>query len=80
MEPIAVDPDFYSIATGFSTDPQDSQSETTSIASSIARGRLENGRRSFPDSNLRSRYQATKEDNYWLVTKHYEALVCVYME
>ncbi|KAJ6030623.1 uncharacterized protein N7446_000314 [Penicillium canescens] len=76
MEPIAVDPDFYSIATGFSTDPQDSQSETTSIASSIARGRT----RSFPDSNLRSRYQATKEDDYWLVTKHYEALVCVYME
>ncbi|KAJ6029877.1 hypothetical protein N7460_010143 [Penicillium canescens] len=55
MEKIAVDPDFYSIATGFGTDPQDFQSETTSIASSIARGRLENGRR----------YQATKEDDYW---------------
>ncbi|OGE47231.1 hypothetical protein PENARI_c054G02517 [Penicillium arizonense] len=45
MEEIAVDPDFYSMATGYGTDPQDFQSETTSIASTIARGRLENGRR-----------------------------------
>ncbi|KAJ5215143.1 hypothetical protein N7468_010822 [Penicillium chermesinum] len=45
------DPDFYTL-----TDyhPEDFQSETTSITSSIARGRLENGRR----------YQAMKDD-YW---------------
>ncbi|KAJ5296612.1 uncharacterized protein N7443_007505 [Penicillium atrosanguineum] len=54
-EQIAVDPDFYSMATGYGTEPQDFQSETTSIASAIARGRFENGRR----------YQATKEDDYW---------------
>ncbi|KAJ6105283.1 hypothetical protein N7523_010093 [Penicillium sp. IBT 18751x] len=36
-------------------EPDDFQSETTSIASTIAKGRLENGRR----------YQATKEDDYW---------------
>ncbi|KAI9926292.1 hypothetical protein MW887_004056 [Aspergillus wentii] len=51
---ITVDPDIYS-ATGYDTDPGDLQSDTTSIASSIARGRFENGRR----------YQATKEDDYW---------------
>ncbi|KAJ6118930.1 hypothetical protein N7471_013550 [Penicillium samsonianum] len=49
MEQIAVDPDFYSMATGYGMDPQDFQSETTSIASTIARGR----------------YQATKENDYW---------------
>ncbi|KAJ5556760.1 hypothetical protein N7494_000675 [Penicillium frequentans] len=54
-ERIAVDPHFYSLVTGHGTDPQDFQSETTSIASTIARGRFENGRR----------YQATKEDDYW---------------
>jgi hypothetical protein len=52
-EQIAVDPDLYSMDYG--TDPQDFQSETTSITSTIARGRSENGRR----------YQATKEDDYW---------------
>ncbi|KAJ6112317.1 hypothetical protein N7523_008378 [Penicillium sp. IBT 18751x] len=36
-------------------EPDDFRSETTSIASTIAKGRLENGRR----------YQATKEDDYW---------------
>ncbi|CAL5870647.1 uncharacterized protein PFLUO_LOCUS4887 [Penicillium psychrofluorescens] len=54
-EPIAVDPDFYSMSPGHDANLQDFQSETTSIASTIARGRLENGRR----------YQATKEDDYW---------------
>ncbi|KAJ5714815.1 uncharacterized protein N7483_011996 [Penicillium malachiteum] len=52
-EEIAVDPDLYSMAAGYAVD--DFQSETTSIASNIARGRLENGRR----------YQAIKEDDYW---------------
>ncbi|KAJ5110278.1 hypothetical protein N7532_002923 [Penicillium argentinense] len=55
MEHIAVDPDFYSLETGASTDPLDFQSETTSLASTIAKGRFENGRR----------YQATKDDDYW---------------
>ncbi|KAJ6064360.1 hypothetical protein N7499_013040 [Penicillium canescens] len=32
------------------------------------------------EGTVRKRPKATKEDNYWLVTKHYEALVCVYME
>ncbi|KAJ5264666.1 hypothetical protein N7505_007459 [Penicillium chrysogenum] len=50
-----MDPDFYSMATGYGTDPQDFHLETTSIASTIARGRLESGRR----------YQAIKEDDYW---------------
>ncbi|KAJ5655858.1 hypothetical protein N7507_007808 [Penicillium longicatenatum] len=49
MEHIAVDPDFYSLATCASTDPEDFQSETTSIASTIARGRFENGRRGPSD-------------------------------
>ncbi|KAJ5345780.1 hypothetical protein N7452_003784 [Penicillium brevicompactum] len=53
MEQIAVDPDFYTMSYG--TEPQDFHSETTSLASTIARGRFENGRR----------YQATKEDDYW---------------
>ncbi|CDM33594.1 unnamed protein product [Penicillium roqueforti FM164] len=55
MDQIAVDPDFYSMATGYDVDHHDLQSDTTSIASAIARGRLENGRR----------YQAIKEDDYW---------------
>ncbi|KGO40325.1 hypothetical protein PEX1_062550 [Penicillium expansum] len=55
MEQIAVDPDFYSMVNGYGMDAQDLQSDTTSIASAIARGRLENGRR----------YQAIKEDDYW---------------
>ncbi|CEJ58759.1 hypothetical protein PMG11_07405 [Penicillium brasilianum] len=50
---IAVDPYFYSMKGN--DEPDDFRSETTSIASTIARGRLENGRR----------YQATKEDSYW---------------
>ncbi|KAF3384708.1 Secondary metabolism regulator LAE1 [Penicillium rolfsii] len=50
---IAVDPYFYSMKGN--DEPDDFRSETTSIASTIAKGRLENGRR----------YQATKEDNYW---------------
>ncbi|KGO67581.1 hypothetical protein PITC_094500 [Penicillium italicum] len=45
MEHIAVDPDFYSLATAARTDPEDFQSETTSLASTIAKGRFENGRR-----------------------------------
>ncbi|KAJ5238532.1 hypothetical protein N7468_003151 [Penicillium chermesinum] len=49
---IAVDPDFYTLADDYQ--PDDFQSETTSLTSSIAKGRLENGRR----------YQAMK-DNYW---------------
>ncbi|KAF3011295.1 hypothetical protein E8E15_002626 [Penicillium rubens] len=52
---IAVDPDFYSMGPSYGTDPQDFQSETTSIASAIHKGRMENGRR----------YQATKEEDYW---------------
>ncbi|KAJ5263463.1 hypothetical protein N7478_011068 [Penicillium angulare] len=55
LEDIAVDPDLYSMATGYNGEPQDFQSETTSLASTIARGRLENGRR----------YQAIKDDDYW---------------
>ncbi|KAJ5220978.1 uncharacterized protein N7469_009865 [Penicillium citrinum] len=55
MEPIAVDPDFYEMAPKYNTEPQDFASETTSLASTIAKGRLENGRR----------YQAIKEDDYW---------------
>ncbi|KAE8146283.1 S-adenosyl-L-methionine-dependent methyltransferase [Aspergillus avenaceus] len=55
MEHIAVDPDFDSIAAGYGTDPEDFQSDTTSITSSIAKGRFENGRR----------YQSLKEDDYW---------------
>ncbi|OQE90316.1 hypothetical protein PENNAL_c0012G10148 [Penicillium nalgiovense] len=55
MDQIVVDPDFYTMATGYDMDPQDLQSDTTSLASTIARGRVENGRR----------YQATKEDDYW---------------
>ncbi|KAJ5879102.1 hypothetical protein N7455_002567 [Penicillium solitum] len=54
-EEIAVDPDFYSMEDCYGRDAQDLQSDTTSIASAIARGRLENGRR----------YQAIKEDDYW---------------
>ncbi|KAJ5666899.1 hypothetical protein N7462_011308 [Penicillium macrosclerotiorum] len=49
---IAVDPESLSI--GDNSNPEELQSETTSLASSIARGRLENGRR----------YQAMKDD-YW---------------
>lgn len=52
-ENIAVDPDFYTMKGNL--DPDDFRSETTSIASAIAKGRIENGRR----------YQATKEDDYW---------------
>ncbi|CAI7642155.1 unnamed protein product [Penicillium discolor] len=54
-EEITVDPDFYSMEDCYGRDAQDLQSDTTSIASAIARGRLENGRR----------YQAIKEDDYW---------------
>ncbi|CAG8090375.1 unnamed protein product [Penicillium salamii] len=43
MDNIAVDPDFYSLTKDW--EPEDFESETTSIASTIARGRLENGRR-----------------------------------
>ncbi|CAG8358637.1 unnamed protein product [Penicillium salamii] len=43
MDEIAVDPDFYTMSYG--TEPQDFHSETTSLASTIARGRFENGRR-----------------------------------
>lgn len=50
---IAVDPDFYALTKDW--EPEDFESETTSIASTIARGRLENGRR----------YQAMKENDYW---------------
>ncbi|KAJ5153940.1 uncharacterized protein N7500_009379 [Penicillium coprophilum] len=52
-EKIAVDSDFYTLTQDW--EPQDFRSETTSIASSIAKGRLENGRR----------YQSMKEDDYW---------------
>ncbi|KAJ5421538.1 hypothetical protein N7491_009983 [Penicillium cf. griseofulvum] len=52
-EKIAVDSDFYTLTQDW--EPQDFQSETTSIASSIANGRLENGRR----------YQAMREHDYW---------------
>ncbi|KAJ5981955.1 hypothetical protein N7451_012055 [Penicillium sp. IBT 35674x] len=47
FEHIAVDPDFYSLTTCASTDPEDFQSETASLASAIVRGRFENGRRSL---------------------------------
>ncbi|KAI3066085.1 hypothetical protein CBS147339_8909 [Penicillium roqueforti] len=50
---IAVDSDYYTLTKDW--EPEDFQSETTSIASTIAKGRLENGRR----------YQAMKEDDYW---------------
>ncbi|KAJ5217820.1 uncharacterized protein N7469_011445 [Penicillium citrinum] len=52
---IAVDPNCYSLEVGANIDPEDFQSETTSLASSIAKGRFENGRR----------YQATKDEEYW---------------
>lgn len=52
-EDIAIDPDFYHLTKDW--EPQDFESETTSIASTIAKGRLENGRR----------YQALRDDNYW---------------
>ncbi|KXG51517.1 uncharacterized protein PGRI_089100 [Penicillium griseofulvum] len=52
-EKIAVDADFYVLTQDW--EPQDFQSETTSIASSIAKGRLENGRR----------YQSMKDHDYW---------------
>ncbi|KAJ5755544.1 hypothetical protein N7533_005087 [Penicillium manginii] len=55
MEPITVDPDFYAMHSSYHTEPQDFASETTSLASTIAKGRLENGRR----------YQAIKDDDYW---------------
>ncbi|KAJ5371970.1 hypothetical protein N7517_003976 [Penicillium concentricum] len=44
---ISDDVDFYTLTQDW--EPQDFQSETTSIASSIAKGRLENGRRSPSD-------------------------------
>ncbi|KAJ5593165.1 hypothetical protein N7537_010069 [Penicillium hordei] len=47
------DSDYYTLTQDW--EPEDFQSETTSIASTIAKGRLENGRR----------YQAMKEDDYW---------------
>ncbi|KAJ5894616.1 hypothetical protein N7495_006307 [Penicillium taxi] len=50
---IAVDPDLHLSAQ--IAEPEDFVSETTSIASAIAKGRLENGRR----------YQNLKEDDYW---------------
>ncbi|KAJ5979832.1 hypothetical protein N7481_007130 [Penicillium waksmanii] len=40
---IAVDPDYYTLNEGYS--PEDFNSETTSIASAISKGRIENGRR-----------------------------------
>ncbi|CAG8148345.1 unnamed protein product [Penicillium salamii] len=43
MDPIAVDPDLY--APGWTASPDDWQSETTSIGSSLYRGLLDNGRR-----------------------------------
>ncbi|KAJ5827961.1 uncharacterized protein N7525_006214 [Penicillium rubens] len=46
-EHIAVDPTFYSMVHG--VEPDDFQSETTSLASTIAKGRLENGRRGPSD-------------------------------
>ncbi|KAJ5780796.1 hypothetical protein N7457_005956 [Penicillium paradoxum] len=52
-EKIAVDANFYTLTHDW--DPEDFQSETTSIVSKIARGRIENGRR----------YQNLKEDDYW---------------
>ncbi|KAJ5605182.1 hypothetical protein N7510_010336 [Penicillium lagena] len=52
-QPIAVDPDFY--ATHDAYQPSDFESETTSLASSIYRGVMENGRR----------YQTIKEGEYW---------------
>ncbi|KAJ5376219.1 hypothetical protein N7509_013105 [Penicillium cosmopolitanum] len=52
-EDIAVDPDYYALNEGYG--PEDFNSETTSIASAISKGRIENGRR----------YQAMKEDDYW---------------
>lgn len=50
---IAVDPDFYTMEEEAYQD--DFNSETTSIASTIAKGIMENGRR----------YQAMKENDYW---------------
>ncbi|KAJ6014010.1 hypothetical protein N7540_008601 [Penicillium herquei] len=50
---IAIDPDVHTEVEPYLLD--DFQSETTSLASAIARGRMENGRR----------YQALKEDDYW---------------
>ncbi|KAJ5728603.1 uncharacterized protein N7483_003111 [Penicillium malachiteum] len=47
------DPDVHTEVEPYLLD--DFQSETTSLASAIARGRMENGRR----------YQALKEDDYW---------------
>ncbi|KAJ6178219.1 hypothetical protein N7519_008680 [Penicillium mononematosum] len=52
-EKIVVDANYYTLTQDW--EPEDFQSETTSISSSIAKGRLENGRR----------YQAMKEDDYW---------------
>ncbi|KAJ5110544.1 hypothetical protein N7532_001079 [Penicillium argentinense] len=50
---ISVDPDYFTREKEFT--PKDFESDTTSIASRIAQGRIENGRR----------YQALKEDDYW---------------
>ncbi|KAJ5463278.1 hypothetical protein N7475_008222 [Penicillium sp. IBT 31633x] len=52
-EKIAVDANYYSLTQDW--EPEDFQSETTSVASKISKGRLENGRR----------YQSLKEDDYW---------------
>ncbi|CAP86336.1 Pc20g10070 [Penicillium rubens Wisconsin 54-1255] len=46
-EKIAVDANYYTLTQDW--EPEDFQSETTSISSSIAKGRLENGRRSPSD-------------------------------
>ncbi|CAI7670279.1 unnamed protein product [Penicillium manginii] len=46
-EKIAVDPDFYQIENDY--DPSDFQSETTSLASSIYKGVMDNGRRGPSD-------------------------------
>ncbi|KAJ5088736.1 hypothetical protein N7456_012352 [Penicillium angulare] len=50
---IAVDPDLYALTAAYGVD--DNQSETTSLASSIYRGVMENGRR----------YQTIREGAYW---------------
>ncbi|KAJ5888009.1 hypothetical protein N7495_008050 [Penicillium taxi] len=52
-DPIDVDPDFYTLEKSY--DNGDWQSDTTSIATEIAKGRMENGRR----------YQALKSEDYW---------------
>ncbi|CEJ59596.1 hypothetical protein PMG11_08215 [Penicillium brasilianum] len=51
---IAVDPDYYTLDKKVSAD-DDWKSDTTSLASEVARGRLENGRR----------YQSLKSEEYW---------------